>query len=165
MNNSIKQLDKAPDFRHFITKRKKDAECGVCLRVLRAGDLVKAKVVDGVLRTSILYCPTKTPHIDSANEYREYLVNVLSVEENKEYSVAYIEKEVHNWELHRVRRGYLTLPNVKKLTKAHRKAWNDYCDYQVKKLQKEYADLRQQHKQEEQEIRNKIVEIELDKNE
>ena len=143
------------DFRHFKLRREKPTYCIKCLRRLAKGDLVKAKVVEGVLRTNALYCPSGTKHIDSASTYKQYLKEELGIKD-----FALVNKKVHEWELYRIKKGYLTIPQIKKVTKAHKNAWRSVLEYRKVKKQKELTKVRAKQKAELQEIIDDLVELE-----
>tara|TARA_R100000458_G_scaffold59585_1_gene70635 strand:- start:4842 stop:5315 length:474 start_codon:yes stop_codon:yes gene_type:complete len=143
------------DFRHFYLRRQKPTYCLKCLRRLEKSTLVKAKVVDGVLRTNALYCPSGTKHIDSVSTYRQYLKEELGIKD-----FALINKKVHEWELYRIKKGYLTIPEISKVTKAHKEAWRSVLEYRKVKKQKELAKVRAKQKAELQEIIDDLIKLE-----
>ena len=147
-----------------IESSKKETTCAVCLRVIRKNSPAKTLVVDDVLRATTLYCPTGVKHIESATEYREYLTEVLMVEEKKDYKPSYIQKKIRDWEIHRIRKGYLNPVQISFVTKEHKKAHEEYVNYQIKKLHRELQLKREKNKEDEQEILQKIVEFEINKN-
>ena len=146
-----------PEFKHFNTK--KTTNCQVCLRVLHKGDLVKALVKDDKLLANIQYCPSGVKHIETPNDYKNYLIEVLQVERNKEFTVKQIFEMIKQWELFRIRKGYLNPALLSQVTPEHKQAWKETLKYNKRKLDKAYHKLRKENKEKEQDIIQQMAKL------
>ena len=145
------------EFRHFEYSKRSSTNCVKCLKIIQKGDMVKAIVVDDVLRTNSLYCGAGTFHIDNPSDYREYLIKQFNITD-----VVVLNKKVHEWELYRIKKGYLSIPEVKRITKAHKEAYQDYLQYQRSKKLNQAKKLRMKQKDEMTKLFAEITDITME---
>jgi|TARA_R100000084_G_C4635655_1_gene140869 formylmethanofuran dehydrogenase subunit E len=149
--------NKNTKFVHIEYKKNKIGKCIVCLREIHQGDLVRTRVQDGILYSTNTYCPTGTEHIASANEYREYLKDNKKIK--KEHLLI---KLVREWELYRIRKGYMNPVEVTDVTKEHKEAYNSYVKWQIKKEEDNFLKLYNKFQKERKESVDKIVKLQDD---
>lgn len=125
-----------------IENTKRAKKCIVCWRTLPKGSLMKQLIKDETIYTNSVYCPTGTKHIESVNEYQEHLREFKKITD-----VVLLNKLGHDWELHRIRKGYLNIPDVINVTKAHREAYEQHLRWKVKKETAKLEKLMAQYKQ------------------
>ena len=66
---------------------------------------------------------------------------------------------IKQWELFRIRKGYLNPALLSKVTPEHKQAWKETLKYNKRKLDKAYHKLRKENKEKEQEIIQQMAKL------
>ena len=94
---------------------KKKGKCVACWREFAPGDTVVTPIRDDVLHTNATYCPRGLEHIDNMTDYRNYLR-----EHKKITDVVEVEMLATKWLIHRTKKGYESIVDIKIITKENK---------------------------------------------
>jgi len=134
---------------------KKKGKCVACWREFAPGDTVVTPIRDDVLHTNATYCPRGLEHIDNITDYRNYLR-----EHKKITDVDEVEMLATKWLIHRSKKGYESVVDIKQITKENKEAYKSAVDYKIIQKQKELNKFLEKHKLERQKLIDQIVELE-----
>ena len=87
---------------------------------------------------------------------------IISIEQfnNKKIKkVHLLIKLVREWELYRIRKGYMNPVEVTDVTKEHKEAYNSYVKWQIKKEEDNFLKLYNKFQKERKESVDKIVQL------
>ena len=113
---------------------------------------------DEILWTNSIYCPRGMDHLDNVSDYKNYLKEHKNITEETKLNFM-----AHKWELHRMRKGYLDIADVKEVTKANKEAYDQVIEFKVQRQQRELSKLHKTYIEERQKILDQIVELSEEK--
>ena len=134
---------------------KKKGKCVACWREFAPGDTVVTPIRDDVLHTNATYCPRGLEHIDNITDYRNYLR-----EHKKITDVDEIEMLATKWLIHRSKKGYESVVDIKQITKENKEVYKSAVDYKITQKQKELNKFLEKHRLERQKLIDEIVDLE-----
>jgi len=134
---------------------KKKGKCVACWREFAPGDTVVTPIKDEVLWTHAIYCPRGLKHLDNMTDYRNYLR-----EHKKITDVDEVEMLATKWLIHRTKKGYESIVDIKLVTKENKKAYKSAMDYKITQKQKELNKFLEKHKLERQKLIDELVDLE-----
>ena len=143
----------------FVTRTlTKKGKCISCWREFSAGDQVVTPIKDEIFWTNSIYCPRGMDHLDNVSDYKNYLKEHKNITEETKLNFM-----AHKWELHRMRKGYLDIADVKEVTKANKEAYDQVIEFKVQRQQRELSKLHKTYIEERQKILDQIVELSEEK--
>ena len=134
---------------------KKKGKCVACWREFAPGDTVVTPIRDDVLDTNATYCPRGLEHIDNITDYRNYLR-----EHKKITDVDEVEMLATKWLIHRSKKGYESVVDIKQITKENKEVYKSAVDYKITQKQKELNKFLEKHRLERQKLIDEIVDLE-----
>tara|TARA_R100000329_G_scaffold6666_2_gene8297 strand:- start:4393 stop:4851 length:459 start_codon:yes stop_codon:yes gene_type:complete len=134
---------------------KKKGKCVACWREFAPGDTVVTPIRDDVLHTNATYCPRGLEHIDNITDYRNYLR-----EHKKITDVDEVEMLATKWLIHRSKKGYESVVDIKQITKENKEVYKSAVDYKITQKQKELNKFLEKVKLERQKLIDEIVDLE-----
>ncbi len=134
---------------------KKKGKCVACWREFAPGDTVVTPIRDDVLHTNATYCPRGLEHIDNITDYRNYLR-----EHKKITDVDEVEMLATKWLIHRSKKGYESVVDIKQITKENKEVYKSAVDYKITQKQKELNKFLEKHRLERQKLIDEIVDLE-----
>ena len=134
---------------------KKKGKCVACWREFAPGDTVVTPIRDDVLHTNATYCPRGLEHIDNMTDYRNYLR-----EHKKITDVDEVEMLATKWLIHRSKKGYESVVDIKQITKENKEVYKSAVDYKITQKQKELNKFLEKHRLERQKLIDEIVDLE-----
>ena len=134
---------------------KKKGKCVACWREFAPGDTVVTPIRDDVLHTNATYCPRGLEHIDNITDYRNYLR-----EHKKITDVDEVEMLATKWLIHRSKKGYERVVDIKQITKENKEVYKSAVDYKITQKQKELNKFLEKHRLERQKLIDEIVDLE-----
>ena len=134
---------------------KKKGKCVACWREFAPGDTVVTPIRDDVLHTNATYCPRGLEHIDNITDYRNYLR-----EHKKITDVDEVEMLATKWLIHRSKKGYESVLDIKQITKENKEVYKSAVDYKITQKQKELNKFLEKHRLERQKLIDEIVDLE-----
>ena len=134
---------------------KKKGKCVACWREFAPGDTVVTPIRDDVLHTNATYCPRGLEHIDNITDYRNYLR-----EHKKITDVDEVEMLATKWLIHRSKKGYESVVDIKQITKENKEIYKSAVDYKITQKQKELNKFLEKHRLERQKLIDEIVDLE-----
>ena len=137
---------------------KKKGKCVACWREFAVGDTVVTPIKDEVMYTHLIYCPRGVEHIDNLSDYKNYLKDHKGITD--ESKLIYLG---HKWEMHRIRKGYLNIVDVKEVTKEHKEAYQQMLDFKMKRENQNLEKLYKKYKEEHQKILDQLFDLEDEK--
>ena len=134
---------------------KKKGKCVACWREFAPGDTVVTPIRDDVLHTNATYCPRGLEHIDNITDYRNYLR-----EHKKITDVDEVEMLATKWLIHRSKKGYESVVDIKQITKENKEVYKSAVDYKITQKQKELNKFLEKHRLERQKLIDELVDLE-----
>ena len=134
---------------------KKKGKCVACWREFAPGDTVVTPIRDDVLHTNATYCPRGLEHIDNITDYRNYLR-----EHKKITDVDEVEMLATKWLIHRSKKGYESVVDIKQITKENKEVYKSAVDYKITQKQKDLNKFLEKHRLERQKLIDEIVDLE-----
>ena len=134
---------------------KKKGKCVACWREFAPGDTVVTPIRDDVLHTNATYYPRGLEHIDNITDYRNYLR-----EHKKITDVDEVEMLATKWLIHRSKKGYESVVDIKQITKENKEVYKSAVDYKITQKQKELNKFLEKHRLERQKLIDEIVDLE-----
>ena len=134
---------------------KKKGKCVACWREFAPGDTVVTPIRDDVLHTNATYCPRGLEHIDNITDYRNYLR-----EHKKITDVDEVEMLATKLLIHRSKKGYESVVDIKHITKENKEVYKSAVDYKITQKQKELNKFLEKHRLERQKLIDEIVDLE-----
>ena len=134
---------------------KKKGKCVACWREFAPGDTVVTPIRDDVLHTNATYCPRGLEHIDNITDYRNYLR-----EHKKITDVDEVKMLATKWLIHRSKKGYESVVDIKQITKENKEVYKSAVDYKITQKQKELNKFLEKHRLERQKLIDEIVDLE-----
>ena len=134
---------------------KKKGKCVACWREFLPGDTVVSPIIDDVMHTHNIYCPRGVEHLDNITDYRNYLR-----EHKKITDVDEVEMLATKWLIHRSKKGYESVVDIKQITKENKEVYKSAVDYKITQKQKELNKFLEKHRLERQKLIDEIVDLE-----
>ena len=134
---------------------KKKGKCVAFWSEFAPGDTVVTPIRDDVLHTNATYCPRGLEHIDNITDYRNYLR-----EHKKITDVDEVEMLATKWLIHRSKKGYESVVDIKQITKENKEVYKSAVDYKITQKQKELNKFLEKHRLERQKLIDEIVDLE-----
>ena len=134
---------------------KKKGKCVACWREFAPGDTVVTPIRDDVLHTNATYCPRGLEHIDNITDYRNYLRDHKKITDVDE-----VEMLATKWLIHRSKKGYESVVDIKQITKENKEVYKSAVDYKITQKQKELNKFLEKHRLERQKLIDEIVDLE-----
>ena len=140
----------------FITLTiNEDSKCIKCWREFVVGESMTILVKDDTIWLNSKYCPRSIDHIDSLSEYKNYLRDEKGISDPK-----ILLKKGHEWEIYRVRKGYMNIVNIEKITPLHKSAFKDMINYEKRKAERNLGKLSKNYQRQKEKILKEVVDLE-----